>query len=325
MNKPSIRPIKWEPPKSTEPEPEVNLPLLNIVPVPGSGPEDVLFVGDAIVTGLDDGRIVKISRDGWQIEVIGDTGGRPLGLEAYPDGRIVVCDAVKGLLMLDPASGRLDTLVPVGQENLRVCNNAAVAQDGTIYFSDSSQRFELEYWTADLLEHSGTGRLLRRTPDGGVDVMATGLQFANGVALTDEHVVVAQTGLYSLDRVRLDTGRIEPWITNLPAFPDNISTGDDGLVWVAMASARKSALDGMPAKVPAMRKLIWALPETFHPKPDTLIWTRAYDTHGKVVRELFGRHERFYMVTGVRVAHGRLAMGSLNTTTIAWCDLPAAA
>ena len=325
MSKPSISPVKWEPPKATEAEPPSNLPLLNVLPVPGTGPEDVVFLDDALVTGLDDGRIIKVSLDGWRIEVIADTQGRPLGIESHPDGRVVVCDAIKGLLAVDPGTGQIETLVPVGQENLRVCNNAAVADDGTIFFSDSSQRFELEHWTADLLEHSGTGRLLRRTPDGSVDVMATGLQFANGVALTAEHVVVAQTGQYSLDRVRLDTGRMDPWITNLPAFPDNISTGDDGLVWVAMASARKTALDGLPSKVPALRKVIWALPEALHPKPDTLIWTRAYDTEGRVAQEFFGRHERFFMVTGVRVAGGRVAMGSLNTTSIAWFDVPGAA
>ena len=166
MSKPSISPVKWGAAQDQWAAAVPNLPLLHILPVPGHGPEDVLFLDGSILTGLDDGRIVKVSQDGWQIEVVGDTQGRPLGLEAHPDGRVVVCDAVKGLLMLDPASGRLDTLVPVGQENLRVCNNAAVAQDGTIYFSDSSQRFELEHWTADLLEHSGTGRLLRRTPTG---------------------------------------------------------------------------------------------------------------------------------------------------------------
>lgn len=320
MSKPSIRPVKWESPKSTESLPAANLPALNILPVPGHGPEDVLFLGDHLLTGLDDGRIVKISPDGWQIEVVGDTAGRPLGLELHPDGRVVVCDAEKGLLLLDPATGSLETLVAVGQHELRVCNNASVSADGTIYFSDSTQRFDLEHWTADLLEHSGTGRLLKRAPDGGLSVLATGLQFANGVALTEQFVVVAQTGQYQLDRVWLDSGKHEPWITNLPAFPDNIASGDDGLVWVSMASARKPALD-MTAGKPVLRKLIWALPEAFHPKPDTLVWVRAYDPSGRLVHEFFGKDERFFMVTGVRVRAGRVAMGSLDTTAIAWFDL----
>lgn len=321
MSKPSIRPVKWEPPKSSEKLPAKNLPELNVLPVPGHGPEDVLFLEDAILTGLDDGRIVKVSLDGWQIEVVADTGGRPLGLENHPDGRVVVCDAEKGLLAVDVASGTVETLVAAGQHSLRLCNNATVAADGTIYFSDSSQRFDLTHWTADLLEHSGTGRLLRRAPDGAVDVLADGLQFANGVALTDEFVVFAQTAQYALNRVWLDSGRVEPWITNMAAFPDNLCTDDEGLVWVAMVSARKPALDGLPARVPALRKAIWTLPEALHPKPDTFIWVRAYDTAGRVVKEYFGEHEQFFMVTGVRVGGGRVAMGSLETTAIAWFSL----
>ena len=231
MSKPSISPSVWTPPGAPTPPPTGTLPQLHILPVPGEGPEDALFVGDAIVTGLNDGRIIKVSLDGWQIEVLAGTGGRPLGLEIHPDG-IVVCDAEEGLLLLDEA-GTLTTLIAKGEHDLRVCNNAAVAPDGTIYFTDSSQRFDLEHWTADIIEHSGTGRLLKRSPDGSVQVLAGGLQFANGVALTPEFVAVAQTGLYSVDRVWLNSGRHEPWITNLPAFPDNIATGDDGLVWVA--------------------------------------------------------------------------------------------
>lgn len=321
MSKPSIHPVKWTPPVSDARTPAPNLPRLNVLPVPGSGPEDVLFIGGDIVTGLEDGRIVRVSPDGWRIEVLVDTGGRPLGLERYTDGRVVICDAEKGLLLLDVDSGQIETLVAAGQHDLRVCNNAAVAADGTIYFSDSSQRFDLEYWTADLLEHSGTGRLLSRSPQGEVEVLAVGLQFANGVALTDEFVVVAQTGEYCLNRVWLDDGRMEPWVTNLPAFPDNLSADDEGLVWVAMASARKSVLDGLPSKVPMLRKVIWALPEALHPKPDTLTWLRAYNTDGTMIHEFYGQNDEFFMVTGMRVHDGKVAMGSLTTTSVAWFEL----
>ena len=317
MSKPGITPTKWQPPTPVGKPPAYNLPELHILPVPGAGPEDALFVDDVLYTGLEDGRIVTVSLDGWQIEVVADTGGRPLGLEKHPDG-VLICDAEKGLLLLGPDG--LTTLVAKGRHGLRVCNNAAVAADGTVYFTDSSQRFDLEHWTADIIEHSGTGRLLRRTPDGTVDVLVEGLQFANGVALTDDFVAVAQTGLYCVDRVWLSDGRHEPWITNLPAFPDNIAEGDDGLIWVTMASARKPALD-KTAGQPFLRKVIWALPEALHPKPDTLVWVRAYDTDGNVVHEFCGEHDQFYMCTGVRVRGGKVAMGSLNTTALAWFDL----
>ena len=77
-----------------------------------------------------------------------------------------------------------------------------------------------------------------------LSVQVSGLQFANGVALTSEFVAFAQTGSYCIDRILLDSGRQESWIPNLPAFPDNIAAGDDGLVWVTMASARKAATAG---------------------------------------------------------------------------------
>jgi sugar lactone lactonase YvrE len=84
------------------------------------------------------------------------------------DGSLVVCDAHRGLLRVDPGAGTVSELVGASElidgRPLCVCNNAAVARDGTIWFSDPSARFALEHWKGDLLEHSGTGRLLRRDP-----------------------------------------------------------------------------------------------------------------------------------------------------------------
>jgi Strictosidine synthase len=40
------------------------------------------------------------------------------------------------------------------------CNNASIARDGTIYFTDSSSRFPLSAWRRDILEHRPNGRLL---------------------------------------------------------------------------------------------------------------------------------------------------------------------
>jgi hypothetical protein len=40
-----------------------------------------------------------------------------------------------------------------------------------------------------------------------------------------------------------------------------------------------------------------------------------------MVHEFFGEDERFYMSTGVREVGGKVAMGSLNTTAIAWFEL----
>ncbi len=323
MARPKIDPRVWRPPAVPKADPDP-LPGLTVVQVNGFGAEDVLVDKGHVFTGVDDGRILRLTPDGRRLDTIADTGGRPLGLELYPDGRLLVCDSKRGLLLVDRQSGDVEVLVPRGP-GLRVCNNAAVAADGTVYFTDSTSRFDLDHWKADLLEHSGTGRLLRRDPDGTVDVLLSGLQFANGVALAPDEswVVVASTGAYRLDRVALPSGRHSTLVASLPAFPDNIATGSDGLVWVAMASPRIAALDLAHRLHPAVRKAVWALPEPLQVKEKRVVWVRAVDgTTGEVVHDYRSVRPDYHMVTGVREDDGVVYLGSLNERAIAWFRLP---
>jgi len=70
------------------------------------------------------------------------------------------------------------------------CNNAAVAADGTVFFSDSSTQHGIEHWKKDFVEDTRTGRLPRLDPDGTVTVVQDGLAFANGVALAADESFV---------------------------------------------------------------------------------------------------------------------------------------
>lgn len=54
-------------------------------------------------------------------------------------------------------------------------NNASIATDGSVYFSDSSTKFSIHNYTGDLLEGRATGRLLRWSPTEGVEVVLDGL------------------------------------------------------------------------------------------------------------------------------------------------------
>jgi sugar lactone lactonase YvrE len=323
MARPKIAPQVWRPPSAPRAKTDP-LPPLTVVQVNGFGPEDVLVDKGHVFTGVDDGRILRLTPDGRRLDTVADTGGRPLGLELYPDGRLLVCDAKRGLLLVDRRNGDLEVLVDRGPE-LRVCNNAAVAADGTVYFTDSTSRFDLDHWKADVLEHNGTGRLLRRTPDGEVDELLTGLHFANGVALAPDEswVVVASSGSYRLDKVELPSGRHSALAESLPAFPDNIATGSDGLVWVAMASPRIAALDLAHRLHPAVRKAVWALPEPLQVKEKRVVWVRALDgATGRVVHDLRAVRPDYHMVTGVREADGVVYLGSLNERAIAHFALP---
>lgn len=332
MRKPSVRPVVWRPEKPPARAKAKSggrpLPPLRVLPVNGAGAEDVAVDADGrVLTGVEDGRILRLSNGGSRIERVAHTRGRPLGIEVLPDGRLVVCDGERGLLRVDPEGGAIDVLAyEVAGRPMKLCNNCAVAGDGTIFFTDSSTRFTLDHWRAEMIEHSGTGRLLRRDPGGAIDVVLDGLQFANGVALAPDEswVMVAESGSYQVRRVWLTgerAGTDEVLLPNLPAVPDNISTGTDGLVWIAMASHRPATLDWLHARPPVLRRLAWALPERLQPQESRTVWVIAVDGAGEIVHDLQGSADDFHMVTGVREHHGRVYLGSLRHSAIAEFDL----
>lgn len=327
MSRPSVNPARWTPPKPAPPGRPVEPSNVRVYDASSHGTEDVLVLADGyVITGLEDGRIVAIDpADGTETE-LANTGGRPLGIEHHQDGGQVICDARKGLLHLG-ADGTLTTL-ETGFDGVpfMFCNNAGVAKDGTIYFTDSSTKFGIDDWRGDLLEHRPTGRLFRRDPDGSVDLLADGLAFANGVALAadESFVVVAETAAYCLKRLWLtgeDQGTLEQFGPVLPGFPDNISTGEDGNIWVTIASPRDSALDLLLPRAPFLRKVVWALPQRFQPQPKSLIHVQAYSPDGTLVHDIAGENDRFGMPTGVRQAGDTVWMGSLEKSTIAAFEL----
>jgi sugar lactone lactonase YvrE len=333
MGRPKLNPVVWSPPAAparvrtdtgTRP-----LPALRRIEVPGTGPEDVVVDADGqVFTGVADGRILRVSADGNRLDTVADTRGRPLGIELLPDGDLLVCDARRGLLRVTPADSGDGAVEPLGGEPMTFCNNAAVAADGTIYVSDSSAHFGIDHWRAELIEHSGTGRLLRRDPSGAVETLVSGLEFANGVALApdESYVVVAETGAYRLTRLWLTgprAGTTDVFADNLPGFPDNISTGSDGLIWVTQASPRDAVLDRLLPRPPVLRKIAWAMPDRLQPQPKKTVWVLAYDADGTLVHDLQGPGTKYHMVTGVREHHGAVWLGSLVDTAIAVLNLSA--
>ena len=294
----------------------VPLPPLRLLDVVGQGPEDVLVDPDGrVLTGVADGRLLRLDPGGRHVEVLADTGGRPLGLEWLPSGDLLVCDARRGLLSVSVSTGELTELAG----GFTFCNNAAVAPDGTVYFTDSTSGIGIDHWKGELLQHSGTGRLLRRGLGAEVTVLLEGLEFANGVALTPDglSVLVAETTAYRLTRYSILDGTSDVLVDNLPAFPDNISTGTDGLIWVAMGSPRDAALDRLLPLPPVLRKAAWALPDRFLPQPANTVWVQAYDPDGTLVHDLQAPGGRFGLVTGVREVDGTVHLGSLTGDCVA--------
>lgn len=296
-----------------------------LVPLTGTGPEDVAVDADGqLYTGLADGRILQVSPDGRTVRTVAELDGRVYGLELYGDDELLVCGGSLGLLAVSLADGKPRTLV---RDGLRACNNAAVAADGTIYFSDSSTEFDIPDWRSDLVHQTETGRLLRRSPDGSVVDLLDGLHFANGVALAadESFVTVAETGGFRIRRVWLagdHSGQSDLFAEDLTGFPDNASTGSDGLIWVALASPRLKSLDLVQRLPRAARAAVLNLPVRMQPQPSRVVGAIGLGRDGTVVREYRGEIDGFYMLTAVRERDGWLYFGSLEGQNVVVMPYP---
>src|SRR6202158_339584 len=99
-------PVAWDPPRAPELAgpyaPNTSLARIErLARGAGVGPEAVAVdrLG-RIHAGVKDGRILRLSPDGAQVETIAQTGGRPLGLAFDSEGNLFVADAVKGLISI---------------------------------------------------------------------------------------------------------------------------------------------------------------------------------------------------------------------------------
>ena len=305
---------------------------LTVIPVPAPGAEDVVVATEgpdegAVYTGTEDGSVFRVGHDGRRIDRIAHTGGRPLGIEIHPDGRLLVCDAHRGVLRVDPRSGAIEEVVDrIDGAPMMFCNNAAVASDGTVWFTDSSTRYGIERWKDDFVQDTRTGRLVRLGTDGSLEVVLDGLAFANGVALSgdESYVAVAETAARTVVRRWLTgerAGTRDHLATDLPGYPDNIARGSDGLIWVSIASPTDPVVERLQRGPHVLRRAVTRIPEALQPKPRRTVRAQAYDDAGTLVHDVDVPGTTYHMVTGVREHDGQVWLGSLQEPAVAVVDL----
>jgi len=294
----------------------------------GVAPEDIAVDQDGnLYGGFVDGRVVRWDEDGRNPEVLADTEGRPLGLAFTEDGTLVIADAIRGLLALPPEGDLEVWSTEHGNRPFRFVDDVDVAADGTVYFSDASDRFTYTHYIHDIVEHRPNGRLLSYHPERGETTLeVANLFFANGVAVDprQEFVLVVETGKYRILRYWIATekaGQVDVFIDNLPAFPDGVSAGGHGIFWVALASPRNDLLDDlMPS--PFLRKALLRLPEAARPKPERYGFVLGLDRDGTVVHNLQDPDGAYAPITSAEEAFGQLYFGSILEPGFARIEAP---
>ena len=289
--------------------------------VPGTGAEDVLIGPKGHVwTGTEDGSIFRLTPDGHLVERVTTTGGRPLGLELLGDGRILVCDADRGLLAVDPASGRVELLLRPGRRSAdALLQQRAVAADGRIFFTDSlgallGPRVEARPRRGDPAPAptGATHRRLGRDPPDRPRVRQRRGLGRRRVLRRGGRDRGADGGPTLADRCPRRQARL-PRTGPLPGCPDNISRGTDGLIWVAIASPTDPVVERLKTGPMVLRRGALKLPAWASQSQKRTARVVALDADGRVVHDRAFEATEFHMATGVR--ESTAGSGSATSST----------
>ncbi|GAB4859208.1 Protein STRICTOSIDINE SYNTHASE-LIKE 13 [Ancistrocladus abbreviatus] len=258
------------------------------------GPESLEFdnLGHGPYTGLADGRIVRWmgSNVGWETFAIVTPNwseklcargvesttykqwkveqmcGRPLGLRFNREtGDLYIADAYFGLLVVGPEGGLATSLAAhVDGKPILFANDLDIHSNGSIFFTDTSSRYNRVNHFLILLEGEATGRLLRYDPPTKqTHVVLDGLAFPNGVQLSQDQkfLLFTETTNCRLMKFWLEgerSGMVE-LVANLPGFPDNVRINNKGEFWVAIDCCRTAAQEVLSHN-PWLRSIYFRLP-----------------------------------------------------------------
>jgi len=284
----------------------------------GKGPEDITIGPDSFFyTGFEDGRIVRFTQEGKLLETIVNTGGRPLGIQFDKNDNLIVADAYKGLISIS-LQGDVQVLADsVDGTEIYYADDLDIGKDGTIWFSDATQRHH-ENILLDYMGLQATGRLLSYNPrTKKTKVELSGLRFANGVALgpNEDYILVTETIGARIHKLWINgpsKGKHEVFPVNLPGYPDNISYNGNGIFWVALPAIRVSSFESLSNK-PFRRKVIARLPSFltgYEESSKGYGFIIGFDTLGQVVYNLQDSIPNYYSITSVNEFDGFLYLGS---------------
>jgi gluconolactonase len=186
--------------------------------------------GNLYLVDIPYGRILRVSPDGSFSEVV-QYDGWPNGLAIHKDGRIFIADHLRGILALDPNTGKISPVVTrVRREGLKGVNDLVFARNGDLYFTDQGQTGLQD----------PTGRVYRLDTQGDIHCLIDTIPSPNGIVLSpdEKHLFVAVTRANQVWRMPLHG---DGTTSKVAAFL-NLSGGLAGPDGLAMDSAGNLAI-----------------------------------------------------------------------------------
>jgi len=297
-------------------------------------PEDVILDrNDVLYAGSRHGDIIRFFPPDYErMEVFAHIGGQPLGMAFDREDNLYVCIGGMGLYRIKP-DGTVEkvtdetnrSMYSVNDDSrLRLADDLDITDDGLIFFSEATVRYEMDEWPVDGLEARGNGRIIcYDTKTGTTHTALRGLKFPNGVAVASDgqSILFAETFGCSIKRYWFagpKKGTVATVMDNLPGYPDNINLASDGNYWLALVGMRSPSLD-LAWKMPGFRrKMAKRVPrdEWLFPNINTGCVLK-FSESGEILETLWDLGgENHPMITSMREHRGYLYLGGISNNRI---------
>ena len=154
--------------------------------------------GNLYCVDIPFGRIFRIDPRG-EWDLVAQYDGWPNGLKIHKDGRIFIADYKRGLMQLDPKTGKIVALLATAfSESFKGLNDLHFADNGDLYFTDQGQ--------SGIADPSG--RVWRLRANGELQRLLSNAPSPNGITLNrkNSQVYVAVTRSQQVWRLPLMQG-----------------------------------------------------------------------------------------------------------------------
>jgi len=205
-------------------------------------------------------------------------------------------------------------------------DDLVVADNGIIYFVDSSKNYGIEddYVLNSFLDGRPLGRLFSYDPHSKkLEVIYENLFFPNGISMSadGEAVLVSEMMTYRVLRIEINgssKGEISIFANNLPGFPNNISHSKSGSYWLALSAPRNPEVEYLQSN-PFLRKVLMRLPDDFLPAPKPIKYGFLVELNhrGEIIKSIQDPNgEHAFMLTSVTEYQGDLYLGSIGDSGV---------
>ncbi len=146
----------------------LGMPTRSLLEGPSFDRDGTLYCVDLVT-----GRVYTVSSSG-EFNIVAQYDGWPNGLKIHKDGRIFIADYKNGIMVLDPATGKVTPyLERANLERFKAVNDLFFGANGDLYFTDQG--------LTGL--HDPSGRVFRARPDGRVTCLIDTVPSPNGLVM----------------------------------------------------------------------------------------------------------------------------------------------